>query len=91
MDGSTSNQNMFCLHKKAPVGTKVKVVNPMNGRSLTLKVVGKIPNLAEDMGVAIKITYSAARKLNLRDNRFELKCSYKMPFKVTQNVSASTN
>ena len=82
MDGSTSSQNMFCLHKTAPVGTKVTVTNPMNGRSLTLKVLGKIPNLAEDMGVAIKITYSAARQLNLRDNRFELKCSYRMPFKV---------
>ncbi len=91
MDGSTSSQNMFCLHKKAPVGTKVTVVNPMNGRRLTLKVVGKIPNLAEDMGVAIKITYSAARQLNLRDKRFELKCTYKMPFTVNPGVSASTH
>lgn len=91
MDGSTSSQNMFCLHKKAPVGTKVTVVNPMNGRRLTLKVVGKIPNLAEDMGVAIKITYSAARQLNLRDKRFELKCTYKMPFTVDPSVSASSN
>lgn len=91
MDGSTSSQNMFCLHKTAPVGTQVTVVNPMNGRRLTLKVLGKIPNLAEDMGVAIKITYSAARQLNLRDNRFELKCTYKMPFLVDPITGASAS
>lgn len=91
MDGSTSSQNMFCLHKTAPVGTQVTVVNPMNGKRLTLKVLGKIPNLAEDMGVAIKITYSAARQLNLRDNRFELKCTYKMPFLVDPITGASAS
>ncbi|MFK7907117.1 MAG: hypothetical protein AB8B69_18420 [Chitinophagales bacterium] len=91
MDGSTSSQNMFCLHKTAPVGTQVKVINPMNGKSLTLKVLGKIPNLAEDMGVAIKITYSAARQLNLRDQRFELKCTYKMPFTIDPITGASAS
>lgn len=91
MDGSTSSQNMFCLHKTAPVGTQVTVINPMNGRRLTLKVLGKIPNLAEDMGVAIKITYSAARQLNLRDERFELKCTYKMPFVVDPITGTSAS
>lgn len=91
MDGSTSSQNMFCLHKTAPVGTQVTVVNTMNGKRLTLKVLGKIPNLAEDMGVAIKITYSAARQLNLRDNRFELKCTYKMPFLVDPITGANAS
>ncbi|MEZ4887121.1 MAG: hypothetical protein R3E32_20490 [Chitinophagales bacterium] len=91
MDGSTSSQNMFCLHKTAPVGTQITVTNPMNGKQLTLKVLGKLPDLAEDMGVAIKITYSAARQLNLRDNRFELKCSYKMAFTVDPITGASVS
>lgn len=66
--------NAYCLHSEAKVGTMVTVVNPMNGRSMKIKCIGKLPRTGD--GTAIRLTYSVARRLNLRDQRFELKCSY---------------
>ncbi len=71
--------NAYCLHRYAKVGSTIKVTNPMNQRSLSLKCIGRLPNLGNK--TAIRITYSVARKLNIRDKHFDLLCKYKKEVK----------
>ena len=78
-----SANEMYCLHSEATIGSKVRVKNPMNGKIVTLKCIGRVPSFAENSGVSIKITYSAVRKLNLRDERFQLVCTYERPVEMT--------
>lgn len=61
--------NLYCLHRTAPVQSIVRVTNPVNKRSVCLKVIGVLPNTVQNEDVEINITSSAAAKLNMRDSR----------------------
>jgi len=49
-------------HKKLPFGTKVKVTNPTNGKSVKVRITDRGPFVA---GRIIDLSMSAARKLDM--------------------------
>ncbi|MFC6996471.1 septal ring lytic transglycosylase RlpA family protein [Rufibacter roseus] len=50
-------------HKKLPFGTKVKVTNPVNGKSVKVRITDRGPFVA---GRIIDLSKSAARKLDMQ-------------------------
>jgi LysM repeat protein len=77
-DGNMDSETKFALHKVAPVGTVIKLKNPMNGQETLVKVIGKLPDDETEQNVLLKITKSTAEKLGLRDKYFRLDMSYGM-------------
>jgi len=53
------------------------ITNPMNNKSVAVKVVGKLPDTSENENVMIKISASAAKKLGVLDSRFLAEISYR--------------
>ena len=49
-------------HKTLPFGTRVKVTNPKNGKSVTVRVNDRGPTQADRVG---DVSYAAARKLGM--------------------------
>src|SRR3546814_2865101 len=52
--------SMLALHKTAPVGTVIKITNPMTRRTTFAKVVGKFADTSETKNAIIVISKSAA-------------------------------
>jgi LysM repeat protein len=74
-DEIATNQ-YFALHRKAPVGTIMKVTNKMNKRYVFVKVVGALPDTGDNNDLVIKISKSSAEKLGVRDRRFQCELDY---------------
>ena len=62
----------FALHKTLPVGTIVKVKNPMNGRVVYAKVIGNLPDNQDNRNILIKLPESAAREMAILDERMNV-------------------
>jgi len=61
--GETYNKWDFtCAHKKLPFGTKLKVTNLKNGRSVAVRVNDRGPWIK---GRIIDLSYAAAKKLDM--------------------------
>ncbi|MCS6916602.1 MAG: LysM peptidoglycan-binding domain-containing protein [Chitinophagales bacterium] len=71
--------NFYALHPTAPKGTEVLVTNPMNGRTVVVKVIGRLPQVQDKNDVIIRISQSAARRLHVLDERFVAQISYRIP------------
>lgn len=71
--------NMLALHKTAPVGTVVKITNPMTNRTTFAKVVGKFTDTAETENAIIVISKSAAALIGALDRRFQVEIAYGAP------------
>lgn len=77
LDGTSGKREKFyALHRTAPVGTIIKVMNPMSKRFVFVKVVGVLPDTGDNFDVLIKITQSAARRIGIIDARFRVEISY---------------
>lgn len=70
------DQNLFILHKTAPMHSIVKLRNPNNNKICYAKVIGPLPNIYENGKVDLKVTSGIVKKLNLRGKRFPLECTY---------------
>lgn len=64
------------LHRTAPVGTIIKVTNPMSRKSIFVKVVGSFPQTADSKDAVIVISKSAAELIGALDQRFRVELSY---------------
>jgi LysM repeat protein len=74
-DGSTS----LALHKTAPIGTILKITNPMN-RSVTFaKVVGKFNDNHDTQGAIVILSKSVASSIGILDKRFQVEITYGVP------------
>lgn len=78
-DLSQNGGTMLALHKTAPVGTIVKVTNPMTNLSTFVKVVGKFIDTAETQGAIIVISKSVADIIGILDRRFQVEIAYGAP------------
>lgn len=74
-DGAT----MLALHKTVPVGTVVKVTNPMTNLSTFVKVVGKFMDTADTQGAIIVLSKSVASIIGILDRRFQIEIAYGAP------------
>ena len=68
---SKNINTIFALHRSAPINSIVKIMNPMNKRTLYAKVVGR-PSSKVYFGknVVIVLSPKAAKMLGARDSRF---------------------
>jgi len=71
--------SMLALHKTAPVGTIIKITNPMTKRTTFAKVVGKFADSAETQNAIIVISKSAASLIGVLDRRFQVEIAYGTP------------
>jgi rare lipoprotein A (peptidoglycan hydrolase) len=77
LDDEDVNPNKyFALHRTAPVGTIIKVINGINDKSVFVKVVGKTTARDESKNIIIKISKAAALKLEVEDERFQAELKY---------------
>ena len=68
---SKNVKDIFALHRSAPINSVIEVTNPMNKRSLFVKVTGR-PSSRKYYGTNVIVVLSpkAAKMLGARDSRF---------------------
>ena len=71
-----SSTKFLALHKTAKVGTVIKVKNRMNNLTVYVRVVGEIPDTANNQNILIKLNKRAYDQLKALDNRFLVELSY---------------
>ncbi|WP_036679501.1 LysM peptidoglycan-binding domain-containing protein [Daejeonella oryzae] len=78
-DENIDGSKMLALHRTAPIGTVVKVTNPMTTKSTFAKVVGKFTENESTKDVIIVITKAAADMVGALDKRFQVNIVYGVP------------
>lgn len=69
-DPDLDPSKMLVLHRTAPIGTIIKITNPMSNRSALAKVVGKFTENESTKDVIIVVTKAVADSLGALDKRF---------------------
>ena len=70
-----SGQELFVLHRDAPVNSVVAITNPMSRRTVYCTVIGSVPNFYEP-GVVVLLTPTVAEMLGAIDQRFFVTVRY---------------
>ncbi|GAA4307437.1 hypothetical protein GCM10023149_00990 [Mucilaginibacter gynuensis] len=76
--GLDANKKLV-LHRTAPIGTVIKIVNPMTNRTTFAKVVGRFTDNESTKDVIIVMTKNVAESLGAIDKRFHVNISYGSP------------
>ena len=77
MDEDDSNTDKYyALHRTAPIGTIIRVMNKSNSKKVYVKVIGELPDNFENEGAIIKISKASAEKLGLTDKSFQANLLY---------------
>lgn len=74
-----NEQTSLALHKTAPIGTILKITNPMNQNITFAKVVGKFSDNEETMGAIVVLSKSVAESIGLLDKKFQVELNYGIP------------
>ena len=75
-DQDLDPSKMYVLHRSAPIGTVMKITNPMSNRTALAKVVGKFTENESTKDVIIVMTKAVADALGALDKRFFCNLSY---------------
>lgn len=75
-DPDLDPSKMLVLHRSAPIGTVMKITNPMTNRSTFAKVVGKFTENESTKDVIIVMTKAVADALGALDKRFHCNLTY---------------
>ena len=78
-DENLDGTKMLALHQTAPIGTVIKITNPMTGKSTFTKVVGKFTQNESTKGAIIVITKATAELVGALDKRFQATIVYGIP------------
>ena len=78
-DPDLDPSKMLVLHRSAPIGTVMKITNPMSNRSTFAKVVGKFTENETTKDVIIVMTKAVADALGALDKRFYCNLTYGGP------------
>ena len=76
MSDSGENTNYIALYTGAAIGSMITIKNLMNGKTITAKVVGKIPSLDRNKDVLVKISINAYNDLGAIDEKFLVEVIY---------------
>ena len=68
-DNPKPTVSYICLHKTAPVGTIIRLSNLVNKKVAYVKVIGKLPETAENMNVVMRVSSSVKTDLSLGSDR----------------------
>ena len=72
----SATDKYLALHKTAPVGTIMQVKNSMNGQSVYVRVIGKLPDTGENNNILVRLSPRAVQKLGTADSRFRVETNY---------------
>jgi len=78
-DDNLDGTKMLALHRTAPIGTIIKITNPMTGKSTFAKVVGKFTENESSKDVIIVVTKATADLIGVMDKRFQALLVYGVP------------
>lgn len=78
-DLKTNGQSSLALHKTAPIGTILKITNPMNQNVTFAKVVGKFADNEETQNAIVVLSKSVANSIGLIDKKFQIEITYGTP------------
>ncbi len=78
-DNNLDGTKSYALHRTAPVGTIVKISNPMTNRSTFAKVVGRFTENEATKDVIIVITKASAEAIGALDKRFLVHITFGIP------------
>lgn len=75
----TKNNSNLALHKTAPVGTVLKITNPITKSVTYAKVVGKFADNTDTHSAIVVLSKSAAAYIGAVDKRFIVEITYGLP------------
>ncbi|HCN83599.1 MAG TPA: peptidoglycan-binding protein [Sphingobacteriaceae bacterium] len=75
-DENVDGTKLLVLHRTAPIGTVMKITNPMTDKSTFAKVVGKFTENESTKDVLIVITKAVADLIGALDKRFQVNIDY---------------
>jgi LysM repeat protein len=78
-DNNLDATKSYALHRTAPVGTIIKITNPMTNRSVFAKVVGSYSENATTKDVIIVLTKATADAIGALDKRFLVNITFGIP------------
>jgi LysM repeat protein len=78
-DASLDPNKMLILHRTAPIGTVMKITNPMTNKTTFAKVVGRFTDNESTKDVIVVMTKNVAQSLGALDKRFHVNISYGTP------------
>ncbi len=78
-DPSLDPNKKLVLHRTAPIGTVIKITNPMTNRTTFAKVVGRFTDNESTKDVIMVMTKNVADSLGALDKRFHVNISYGSP------------
>lgn len=78
-DPSFDPNKKLVLHRTAPIGTVIKITNPMTNRTTFAKVVGSFTDSEATKDVILVVTKNVADSLGAMDKRFRVNISYGVP------------
>lgn len=78
-DNNLDASKSYALHRTAPVGTIIKITNPMTNRSVFAKVVGGFTENATTKDVIIVLTKASADAIGALDKRFIVNITFGIP------------
>jgi len=78
-DADLDPNKKLVLHRSAPIGTVIKITNPMTNLTTYAKVVGRFTDNESTKDVIIVVTKNVADSLGALDKRFHVNISYGSP------------
>jgi LysM repeat protein len=78
-DTSVDPNKKLVLHRTAPIGTVVKITNPMTNRTTFAKVVGRITDNEATKDCILVMTKNVAESIGALDKRIHVNISYGSP------------
>jgi LysM repeat protein len=78
-DASLDPNKKLVLHRTAPIGTVMRITNPMNNHTTFAKVVGRFTDSQNTRDAIIVMTKNVATSLGALDKRFQVNISYGTP------------
>jgi peptidoglycan endopeptidase LytF len=76
VDQDLDPTKMLVLHRSAPIGTVIKITNPMSNRTTFAKVVGKFTENESTKDIIIVMTKAVADAIGALDKRFYCSLTY---------------
>jgi LysM repeat protein len=79
VEDNLNETKMLALHQTAPIGTVIKITNPMTGKSTFAKVVGKFTQNESSKDAIIVVNKATANLIGALDKRFQVTLIYGVP------------
>jgi len=78
-DTGIDPKKQLVLHRTAPIGTVLRITNPMTNRTVFAKVVGRFTDNESNKDAIVVVTKGVADALGAMDKRFRVNISYGVP------------